>query len=94
MTIGFFIFPSFQLPDLSGPLTAFELAQRFHGVSAYKLKVLSLHGGPIESSSGMIMMSEPLEQVDCDTLFIIGSDTMDAVCQCPETRQAIREKRS
>lgn len=89
MDIGFFIFPTFQLLDLAGPLSAFEIAQRYHGAANYHLKVVSLEGGNITSSSGMAVESEALGKRDYDTLFIIGSDTMDTVCSCAKTRSAL-----
>lgn len=89
MVIGFFIFPTFQLLDLAGPLSAFEIAQKYHGAANYQLRVVSLGGGNIASSTGISMESEPLGKSGYDTLFVIGSDTMDTVCRCVETRKAL-----
>lgn len=89
MDIGFFIFPTFQLLDLAGPLSAFEIAQRYHGAASYRLQVVSLDGGSIASSAGIAIDSERLSDREYDTLFIIGSDHMDTVCQCSKTREAI-----
>ncbi len=89
MEVGFFIFPTFQLLDLSGPLSAFEIAQRYHGAANYRLHVVSLEGGYIESSGGLAVASQRLEEREYDTLYIIGSDEMDTVCSCDETRRAL-----
>ncbi|EDY80412.1 DJ-1/PfpI family [Verrucomicrobiia bacterium DG1235] len=89
MDVGFFIFPTFQLLDLSGPLSAFEIAQRYHGAANYRLHVVSLEGGFIESSGGLAVASDRLEDRVYDTLYIIGSDEMDTVCSCSETRRAL-----
>lgn len=89
MDVGFFIFPTFQLLDLAGPLSAFEIAKRYHGAANYDLRVVSLEGGAILSSGGVTVDSETLSKRAYDTLFIIGSDSMDTVCRCSRTRRAL-----
>ena len=91
MEVGFFIFPTFQLLDLAGPLSAFEIAQRYHGATVYSLRVVSLEGGLVASSAGLSVQSECVSERHYDTLFIIGGDHMDAVCRCSRTRQALTE---
>ncbi|MCH6256988.1 GlxA family transcriptional regulator [Puniceicoccaceae bacterium K14] len=94
MNIAFFIFPGFQLLDLSGPLAAFEIAKSHHKASAYQLRIVSLTGGSIPSSSGIGLDSETISKVDCDTLFIVGSDNVESFCSCEDTHNALRESGS
>lgn len=89
MDIGFFIFPGFQLLDLSGPLAAFEIAQRFHGASGYRPKVVSLAGGLVRSSIGVELNSARLGRREFDTLLIVGGDEIAAPCRCARTRRAL-----
>jgi transcriptional regulator GlxA family with amidase domain len=48
--VAFFVFPDFQLLDLSGPLAAFQVAGA-SSTEAYNLSVVSEHGGEVASSS-------------------------------------------
>ena len=52
-TIGFFIFPDFQLLDLTGPLAAFQLAGLVVSPAPYRWQILSLRGGPVRSTAGL-----------------------------------------
>lgn len=72
-TIGFFVTPAFVLLDLSGALEAFHLANRLHP-NHYRIQVLSLQGGPVESSSGVSVHSEAAAVAATDTLFVIGGE--------------------
>lgn len=90
MKIGFFIFPGFQLLDLAGPLGAFEVAQRFHGATAYELEVVSLGGGLVPSSGGCELNSTPLAGRRFDTLLVVGGDAMDAVVKDRQTIDLLR----
>lgn len=72
MHIGFFVFPDFQLLDLSGPLAAFQIAGFHQTTSPYSLSVLSLQGGPVKCSAGCVITTVPLSTVSLDTLIICG----------------------
>ena len=79
-TIGFLIFPNFQLLDAAGPIAAFEIASRQAGGGAYALTILSPAGGLVESSSGARMASEPFAEAPIlDTLVIAGGFGVDAL---------------
>jgi transcriptional regulator GlxA family with amidase domain len=74
--IVFFVFPGFALLDLSGPLCAFELAN-YDSSGAYRLTVVSETGGPVVSSCGVTILSEPFghdacAHEACDTLIVSG----------------------
>ncbi len=90
MEIGLFVFPGFQLLDLSGPLAAFEIAQRFHGAAGYHPRVVSLAGGLVPSSSGVELNSEKIGRKKFDTLLVVGGDEMAAPCGCGRTRRSLR----
>ncbi len=73
-TIGFLIFPDFQLLDAAGPIAAFEIAGRYGG-DAYALSVLGAGGGAVISSSGATLNALPLEAArELDTLVVAGGD--------------------
>jgi transcriptional regulator GlxA family with amidase domain len=73
-TVGVFIFPGFQLLDAAGPIAAFEIAARF-APEAYRLRVIAVEAGPVESSSSVRMTAEPLDpDLFLDTLLISGGE--------------------
>jgi transcriptional regulator GlxA family with amidase domain len=72
--IGFLVFEKFQLLDLSGPLAAFEFASKHINRHFYRLRVLSIDGGPIKSSSGVVVFTESAYEAQLDTLIIVGGD--------------------
>ena len=67
-SIGFLIFPDFQLLDAAGPIAAFEVAGRLG--APYGLKVMALWPGLVRSSSGAAMQAQTLCAVD--TLIVAG----------------------
>jgi transcriptional regulator GlxA family with amidase domain len=73
-TIGFLVFPRFQLLDAAGPISAFEIGGRF--VSApYRPCVLSADGGPVRSSSGASLETLAIaEAPPLDTLIVAGGE--------------------
>ena len=54
--IGFLVYPGFQLLDATGPIAAFEIAGRL-SPGAYSLHFLSLRGGLVPSTSGMVVQT-------------------------------------
>lgn len=73
--IGVLIFEDFQLLDAAGPISVFEMPMRGMDPPPYLLSVYSLRGGPVRSSSGVAMMSEPLpEGLVLDTLIVSGGE--------------------
>jgi len=67
-----------RLLDLTGPLDAFAIANEMHGATQpapYSLHVVSEHGGPVRTSSGLAIAAEPLTALDhisIDTVIAIG----------------------
>jgi transcriptional regulator GlxA family with amidase domain len=75
-TVAFLIYPQFQLLDLSGPLSAFEIAARYAG-ARYRLTVVAPLAGTadrkIMSSSGIAVVASPLSNLGRpDTLIVVG----------------------
>ncbi len=71
LVVTFLVFPRFQILDLTGPLAAFECASRFVD-GAYDVTVVSEFGGPVVSSSGLAVMTEPWPASSCDTFMVAG----------------------
>src|SRR5436190_13768539 len=69
--IAFLVFPDFQLLDLSGPLAAFQAAGE-SATDAYRLSVLSEHGGEVRSSSGIGVTTQAACKSGLDTLIVVG----------------------
>lgn len=72
-TIGFLVTQAFVLLDLSGALEAFHLANRLRADS-YRLRVMSLAGGSVESAAGVPIVTERASREPLDTLFVIGGE--------------------
>jgi transcriptional regulator GlxA family with amidase domain len=70
--IGFLVYPGFQLLDLSGPLTAFQVATKVATKQPYRLHVLSRNGGLIASSSGLQIKTKRVRRDALDTLVVAG----------------------
>jgi transcriptional regulator GlxA family with amidase domain len=72
-TIAFLVFPDFMLLDAAGPISAFEMPR--HGLKPppYALRVIAADPGPVRSTSGALMIAEPLSAAGrIDTLIIAG----------------------
>ena len=52
--VAFLIFPDFQLLDAAGPISAFEIAERYVPGS-YELRVIAKQPGAVASTSGASM---------------------------------------
>jgi transcriptional regulator GlxA family with amidase domain len=70
-TVIFVIYDGFQLLDLAGPMTVFEIAGRFVP-NAYHIETMAENSGPIVASSGLVTVAEPAEIDNCDTLVVVG----------------------
>ena len=73
-TVGFYVFPRFQILDLSGPLAAFEAAGGAAGTEHYRQVVLSRAGGPVSSSVPLAVSTtaaKPRSRT-LDTLVVVG----------------------
>jgi transcriptional regulator GlxA family with amidase domain len=90
-TIGVLIFPDFQLLDAAGPIGAFEIAGRYVP-GAYEIRLLSRHGGPVASSSGVTLDSLPFEDSGAlDTLLVSGGEGTRGPAICETTLAFVRD---
>jgi transcriptional regulator GlxA family with amidase domain len=90
-TIGFLVYPDFQLLDATGPIATFEIAARF-SPGAYRLVFLSRDGGMVASSSGLAVATTPLaEAPPLDTLVLAGGDGVKAPASCETTLAYVRD---
>jgi transcriptional regulator GlxA family with amidase domain len=71
--VGFIVPQRFQLMSLA-ELTAFEIVNLPPADQRYDIHLLSEHGGPVRSSSGMMLQTEPFGDPAFDTV-IVGSIT-------------------
>lgn len=81
--IGFVIFPDFNLLDFAGPLAAFEQTDRFTDTPTYRCLPVSQAGGMVIGSSGVAVMTQPLEESRFDTLLIAGGRGNVAAAESP-----------
>ncbi len=70
-TIGFVVFPGFQIVDMAA-VTVFEVANLLPGGPHYEVAMLSEHGGSVTSSSGVAIDTAPFARHDFDTLMVAG----------------------
>ncbi len=82
--VGFLIYEAFQILDLTGPLAAFEVAGRYVEGS-YETSTMSLLGGPVRSSSGLVVIADPFGEAAFDTLVIVGGSGVRAPSSDPAT---------
>ncbi len=80
--IAFFIYPGFQQLDVSGPLTAFEIAERLRPGS-YSWSIVASNAGDaktIASTSGVPWVAKTLPRKNAfDTLLIAGGEGIDEI---------------
>ena len=77
-TVGLLVYPNFQSLALA-VASVFEYANLLRGEAAYEFRIVSEHGGPIASSQGFSVHSEPLAKEGYDTLIVAG----DNECRLP-----------
>jgi transcriptional regulator GlxA family with amidase domain len=85
LRIAVVIFPGFQLLDAAGPISTFEIAERCQP-HAYELWVLSANGGEVESSSGISLAADALDDGPYDTVVVAGGDGTRSM---PELRRVV-----
>jgi transcriptional regulator GlxA family with amidase domain len=69
--VAFFVYPGFVLLDLCGPLEAFATADLF-APGSYRLSVMSIAGGEIDSSTHLKVMTEIAVAKAIDTFIVVG----------------------
>src|SRR6266436_5664645 len=76
--IGFVVLPGFQMLSVTA-LSVFELANGEIGEQVYDVHLLSETGGPIRSSIGISVATEPFDDGNFDTLMVGGSAVAGAL---------------
>ena len=76
--IGFLVLPGFQMLSVAA-LSVFEFANKEMGTPVYDVHLLSETGGPIGSSIGVSVATEPLDDTRFDTLIVGGSATIGSL---------------
>ncbi|QNB08930.1 GlxA family transcriptional regulator [Herbaspirillum frisingense] len=69
---AFLIFADCSMLDFTGPLSAFDAANRVAGRSLYRLTLHSEAGGLIRSSAGAMIQTERIGRTSFDTLVVAG----------------------
>jgi transcriptional regulator GlxA family with amidase domain len=83
--IAFFVYPGFVLLDLTGPLEAFSAAEEM-APESYRLTVMSLEGGEVESSTPLKVMTQMATANAIDTFVVVGDF---AIANCTVSRETI-----
>ena len=90
--IGVLIFPKFQLLDAAGPISAFEIGQRFAGGSP-PIKAIAVEPGIVASSSGVEMLARSLKSAGAiTTLIVAGGEGIREAMKCETTLAFVRGK--
>ena len=87
--IRFLVHPGFQLLDLSGPLAAFQVAGQLATTDPYQLRVVSRHGGAVRSSSGLEVITEPVDGDHFDTLVVTGGGPTQRVADTSDEAEIV-----
>lgn len=83
LDIALYVFPGFQIQDLSGPLAAFEVANRIVPAAPYRTQVVSLSGGAIRSSAGLEVLTRRIRPARYDTFLVAGGRIPDDPADLP-----------
>src|SRR3569833_4087507 len=97
--IAFLIFPDFQLLDATGPIVAFETAQRSRP-DFYDWTLVAAQPGPVTSTAGVTLEAAPFSAPSTvDSLVVVGgfgvqrasqsSDTLDFVRACAKRARRV-----
>lgn len=76
--ITFVLFDQTKLIDVTGPLQVFSDARRPDGEKAYRVLLVSEHGGPVETDTGIALATDPFDicrDHPPDTLIVSGGDS-------------------
>src|ERR1700712_2045430 len=87
--IRFFLYPTFQLLDLSGPLAAFQFAAAAQPGS-YRFSFVSEQGGAVVTSAGPAITTEPIDDAECDTFLVPGGEGVGLAVQRPQLVEMVR----
>lgn len=90
MRIGLFVYPRFQLLDVAGPVSVFEMAGRLLK-SPVSTRLLAVEPGAVQSSAGVEVTAFGIEAADdIDILIVAGGLGVDAAAASPRALDFIR----
>lgn len=75
LNVAILTFPECQVLDVTGPAMVFEAGNHVSEKAHYAVHILSAKGGPVRTSSGVTLVTEPLKELPAraiDTLLISG----------------------
>jgi transcriptional regulator GlxA family with amidase domain len=73
--IGFVVFDGFQSMSFAA-LSVFEYANVMMGKPVYEMQFISEQGGPVRSSTGMVVDSKRFDRTAYDTVIVGGGDSI------------------
>jgi transcriptional regulator GlxA family with amidase domain len=76
--IGVIVLPGFQVMSLAA-LSVFEFANKEMDKPVYDVRLLSETGGPVRSSIGISVATEPFRNANLDTLIVGGSNMIGSL---------------
>ncbi|WP_273022161.1 GlxA family transcriptional regulator [Rheinheimera sp.] len=86
--IGLIVFDGFQVLDLAA-LTVFEFANTLQTTTNYQFTAVSVAGGPVRSSTGILIETQPIGFGAYDTLLVAGA--LDIPPALPELENILLE---
>jgi transcriptional regulator GlxA family with amidase domain len=75
LRVGIVLFPGFQVLCLA-VTTVFEFANREAGEPLYEFVLLSEHGGPVKSTAGFEVSTQPFDDSRYDTILVVGDNDL------------------
>ena len=74
-SVTFLVYPYYELLDLSGPVSAFNLANENYK-AGYRIDVASADGGRVPERAGMIVETKPFATLErSETIIVVGGPT-------------------
>ncbi|UAJ11884.1 GlxA family transcriptional regulator [Polymorphobacter megasporae] len=89
-TIAILVFPDFQILDATGPLSAFEIANRISGRTPYRLRTVSAGGGSLTSSCGLTVVTVAAADLEIDTIVIAGGEGVRTIASDRDHSDLVR----
>jgi transcriptional regulator GlxA family with amidase domain len=88
-SVAFVAFPDFQILDVTGPLSAFDIASRY-APGGYAIRVLASCAGAVPSSAGAALLAEAFPpRPHFHTIIVSGGDGVLAAAQDPCLRRFV-----
>lgn len=72
--VAILVFDGFDLLEACSATATFELASALHASPVYDPRLVSIHGGPVRSSSGVVLDTMELRGREYDTVLVVGGE--------------------